>query len=132
MMLEAREARRGVGQSAAKSDLSDLETRKLKKIKVAPSKTSPSVSYPQVSTIPPLENSRPNSLKKMKTLISDEVCLADWEIPFLMHKANRSDQIKPSNEFKYWGNCFDGLKFLYDHLNATIDMNKLKTIGWNI
>lgn len=35
---------------------------------------------------------------------------------------------RSSNEFRFWSNTFDGLKLLYDHLNATEDVNKVKTI----
>lgn len=65
----------------------------------------------------------------MKTLMSDEVCRADWEISSLMQEAGGNDQTKPSNEFKLWGNNFGRVKFLYDHMNATKDVNKMKTIG---
>lgn len=40
-----------------------------------------------------------------------------------------SHQIKSPTEFKLWSNNFDGLRFLYDHLNATEDVNKVKSIG---
>lgn len=128
--MEARATRRGADKSASKSDLSDLETRILKKRKVAPSKIALSVYEPQVSTIPPPVGYLPNSPKKMKTLMSDEICRADWEISSLI-KAGGSDQTKPSNEFKFRGNNnFDRLKFHYDHLNASEYVNKVKTTGW--
>lgn len=129
LMLEARATRGGVDQSVSKSDLSNLETCTLNKRKVAPSKTTPSISDPQVSTIPPLVDSRPNSPKKMKTLMGDEICKADWEFPSLIHEAGGSDQTKSTNEFQFLGNNFDILKFLYDHLNVREDVNKVKTIG---
>lgn len=65
----------------------------------------------------------------MKTLMSDKVCKADWEISSLMQEAGGRNQTKPSNKFKIWGKKFDGLKFLYDHLNAIEDVNKVKKIG---
>lgn len=61
--------------------------------------------------------------------MSDKICRDDLEISSLLHDASGSDQTKPSNEFKFWGNNFDGLKFLYDHLNAMEDVNKVKTIS---
>lgn len=39
------------------------------------------------------------------------------------HKAN------PSTKFNVGSNNFDGLMFLYDHLNMNEDVEKLKTIG---
>ena len=107
-MLEAQAARRG---ATSKSDLFGLETRSLKKRKVALNKTSPSISEPQVSTLSPLVDSLLNSPKQMKTLMSNEICRANWEISSLIHEAGGSDQAKQSNEFKLWGNNFDGLKF---------------------
>ena len=65
----------------------------------------------------------------MKTVMSDEVCRADWEISYLMQEASGNDQTKASNEFIFWGNIFDILRLLYDHMNATEDVNKVKTIG---
>lgn len=61
--------------------------------------------------------------------MSYQVCKAGWEISSLMQEAGGSDQTKLSNEFKFWGNSFDGLKFLYNHLNTTEDVNKVKTTG---
>lgn len=46
-----------------------------------------------------------------------------------MQEVGGSDQTKSSNEFKFWGNHFDILKFLYDHLNAMEEVNKVKLIG---
>lgn len=66
----------------------------------------------------------------MKTLMSDEVCRANCEISSLMCETGGSDQTRSSNEFKFCSNSFGGLKFLYNHLNATKDVNKVKTIGW--
>lgn len=65
----------------------------------------------------------------IKTLMSDEVCRNDWEISSFMQEAGGSDQTRPSNKFKLWGNNFDRSKNLYDHLNATKDVNKWKIIG---
>lgn len=86
MMLEARVTRRVTSQLAAKSDLSDLKTRILKKRKVAPNKSVSSISKPHVSTIPPPEDSCPSSPKKMKNLTSDEVCRSDSKISSLMQR----------------------------------------------
>lgn len=61
--------------------------------------------------------------------MSDEVYKADWEISSLIWEIGGSDQTRSSNEFKFRSNSFDGLKFLYDHLNVTEDVNKVKTIG---
>lgn len=108
LMLEARAGTRG---ATSKSDLFGLETWSLKKRNVALNKTSPRISEPQVSTLSPLVDSLPNSPKQMKTLISNEICRANWEISSLIHEAGGSDQAKQSNEFKLWGNNFDELKF---------------------
>lgn len=61
--------------------------------------------------------------------MSDEVYRADWEISSLMCETDGRDQTRLSNELKFWSNSFDRLKFLYDHLNPTEDVNKVKTIG---
>lgn len=61
--------------------------------------------------------------------MTDEVCRADWEISSLMCETGGRDHTRSSNELKFWSNNFDGLKFLYDHLNAMDDVNKVKTIG---
>lgn len=45
-----------------------------------------------------------------------------------MCETGGSDQTRSSNEFKLCSNSFDGLKFLYDYLNATKDVNKVNTI----
>ena len=36
---------------------------------------------------------------------------------------------RASTENQFWSADFDGLKFLYDHLNATTDVNKLTPLG---
>lgn len=77
LMLEARAIRRVTGQNAAKSDLPGLETRLLKKRKAASNKATPNVSGPQPSTLSLSKSFRMSSPKKMKTLISDEVCKVD-------------------------------------------------------
>lgn len=46
-----------------------------------------------------------------------------------MWEVGGSDQAKPYNEFKFWSNNFDGLRFLYNHLNTIEDVNKAKIIG---
>lgn len=46
-----------------------------------------------------------------------------------MQDLDSSYQAKPSSEFKFWSNNFDRLRFLYGHLNATEDVEKLKSIG---
>lgn len=76
-MLEARVARRVIGQPVVKSDLSGLETRMLNKRKITPNKAIPTVSKPQTSTFSPSKGLRPSSPKKMRTLMSSEVCIAD-------------------------------------------------------
>lgn len=65
----------------------------------------------------------------MKTLMTDKVCRADWEISTLMCKTGGSDHTRSSNELKFWNNSFNGLKFLNNHLNATENVNKVKTTG---
>lgn len=129
LMLEAQAEKRGDGQSVAKLDLSDLITWILKKRNVTTSKIAPFISEPQVSTLPPPKDSRPDPPKKMKTLMSDEVRRNDWEISSLMQEDGGSNKTKSSNEFKLCGTNFDGLKFLYDHLNSTEDVNKVKIVG---
>lgn len=125
-MLEAQAARRGV---TSKLDFSGFETRPLKKRKATTNKTAPSIFDPQVSTLPPSADSHLNSPKKMNTLMSDEICRVDMKISSLMHEDGGNDQTNQSNKFKLWGNNFNGLKFLYDHLNATEDVDKVKMIG---
>ena len=58
--------------------------------------------------------------------MSDEACRADLEITSLMGELGNSHA---SEEFKFWSNNFDGIRFLYHHLNATEDVNKVKTVG---
>lgn len=77
LILEAPTARREVDQAVVKLYFSGLETRLLKKRKVSQSKSIPTVSEPQPSTVLPLKGFRPSSPKKMKTLMSDKVCRAD-------------------------------------------------------
>lgn len=84
LMLEARAARRVVGHLVVKSNLSDLETRLLKKRKVDLNKFIPTVSEPQPSHFSPSKGFLPSSSKKMKTLMIDEVYRADWKISSLM------------------------------------------------
>lgn len=113
------------GQNAAKWDLSGLETRLLKKRKLVPNKEIPNVSESQPLTLSPLKSFHPSSPKKMKTLMSNEVCRSDWEISSLLCETDGSGQTRSSNEFKFWSNSFDGLEFCYDHLNVMEEVNKV-------
>lgn len=88
LMLEARTTRIASDQTAVKPDLSDLETWLLKKIKVSSSKVIPTVSKPQPSIVSPSKGFRPSSPNNMKTLMSVEVCRADWEISSLICRSN--------------------------------------------
>lgn len=101
LILEAHSVRRVAGQNAAKSDLPGLKTWLLKKRKVVPNKEIPNVSESQPPILSPLKNFRLGSPKKMKTLMSDEVCRADWEISSLTCKNGGSHQTRSSNEFKF-------------------------------
>lgn len=91
------------------------------------SKQSP--LYQNPVNIPPYEDSKSGSPKKMKTLMSGDVSQADLTITTLMQDSGSSHQSKPFSEFKFWSNNFDGLRYIYDPLNATEDIEKVKSIG---
>lgn len=46
-----------------------------------------------------------------------------------MQDSGSSHHTNPSSEFKFWSNNSDGLRYLYDYLNATEDVEKVKSIG---
>lgn len=126
-MVEARE--RCGDQSVSKSDLTRIHTRAHKRKKLDVTKVAHVISEPHPTSAPTSEDPKPNSPKKMKTLMSDDVIQACLKITTLMQDSGRSHQSKPSFEFKYWSNSFDGLGYLYDHLNTTDDVEKVKSIG---
>ena len=103
------------------SDKAGLEIRQSKRVRGVTTQETPSKSDP-----PAQEEPSQGASKRMKTLMTDEVCRADMEINSLM---NVPGQSAASGEFKFWSSNFDGLRFLYDHLNATEDVNKVKKIG---
>lgn len=65
----------------------------------------------------------------MKTLRSDDVSQADLVITTLMQNSGNSYQTNSSTEFKFWYNSFDGLRYVYDHMNTTGDIERVKSIG---
>lgn len=65
----------------------------------------------------------------MKTLMSDHVSHADLVVNTLMQDSGGSHQSNLLTELKFWSNSFDNVKFLYDHLNVTELVEKVKTIG---
>lgn len=128
-MLEAWTMRRVANQNFIKLDFSGLETWLSKKRKVAPSKVISNVSGLNLQLFRHRRALHLSSPKRIRTLMSGEVCIADLEISSLMRDIDGSDQTRSSNEFKFWSNSFDKLKFIYDNLNAKEDENKVKTIG---
>lgn len=54
---------------------------------------------------------------------------AGLAITTLMQDSGGSHKANLSTEFKFLPNSFDNLKFLYDHLNVTEDINKVNIIG---
>lgn len=126
-MLETRATRRVAGQNTAKSDMSNLETRLLKKRKASLRKIISNILEPQPLTLSLPKSLHPSSPKRMRTSMSDEVCRADWEISALTCETGEVTKPDHPMNFKFWNKNFNGLKFLYNHLNATEDMNKVKT-----
>lgn len=126
LMAEARE--RHGDQSVSKSDLTGIQTRAHKRKKLDVAKADLVTSDPQPTFVPTYEDPNPNSPKKMKTLISDDVSQTNLTIITLMQDSCSSHQSKPFFKFKFWSNSFDGLRFLYDHMNATKDVEKVKSI----
>lgn len=61
--------------------------------------------------------------------MSDDVSLDDLTITTFMQDSGSSHQSKPSSEFKFCSIIFDGLRFLYDHLNSIEDVEKVKSVG---
>ena len=127
LIMEARASRRTTGgTSMIKSYIFMLETRASKKRKGVGSKDTSSVLEPHISVSAIHEEVQQSTPKRMKTLMSDEVCRDDMEITSLMREPGNSHA---SGEFKFWSNSFDGLQFLYDHLNTIEDVNKVKSVG---
>lgn len=58
----------------------------------------------------------------------DLVSHVDLRVTTLMQDSGGSQKVKPLNEFNFRSNCFDDKKFFYNHLNATEDVEKVKTI----
>lgn len=65
----------------------------------------------------------------MKTLMSGPVSHDDLAITNLTQDSDSNHQFNSSTEFMFWSKNFDGLKFLYDHMNVTQDFEKVETIG---
>lgn len=65
----------------------------------------------------------------MKTLRSDDVSQADLAITTLMHNLGNNYQTNSCSKFKFWYNSFDDLRYVYDHMNTTEDIKKVKSIG---
>ncbi|CAI8617733.1 unnamed protein product [Vicia faba] len=127
LMLEARVARKGAGRHLTiKSDLAEIETQTLKRRKVTDSKATSSMDEPQTSAQFVQEEVHQGSSKKLKNLMSDDICRTDLEITSLMKETREGHT---SVEFKFWCNSFNGPRFFYDYLNTTKDVNKVKTIG---
>lgn len=105
-------------QSTSKSDMSGIKTWTLKRKKIGAVKAAPVVSEPQTAFIPPSRESISGSPKRMKTLMSDNASQTDLTIIILMQDSGSSHQTNPSIKFKSWFNNFDGLRYLYDHLNT--------------
>ena len=122
LMQAARAARMNSGDVVPpQSDKVGLEIWQSKRAKGVTIQETPSKSDP-----PAQEEPSQGASKRLKTFMTDEVCRADMEINSLM---NTPGQSAVSEEFKFWSNNFDGLRFLYDHLNATEDVNKVNKIG---
>lgn len=114
-------------QSTSKTNLSGIQTRAFKKRKLEAGKEAPGASEAQDVSYPPTRSS-----KKMKTLMGDLVSNAELAVITLLQDSgasNDSYKANPSTKFKFWSNSFDGLRFLYDHLNVIEDVEKGKTIG---
>lgn len=126
LLAEARVRR--VGQSA-KSDQTCIQTHTLMRKNMEVIKVTPTSSEPQATSVPPYRYPKSDSPKKYNTLMRDDVSQADMAITTLMHDSGNSPQTNPSSEFKFRSNSFDGLRYLYDHLNASEDVEKVKSIG---
>ena len=127
LMVEARPTQRDAGgASRIKSYLSGLETQTLKKRKGVGTKATSSMAESQISVPTIQEEVQQGTPKRIKTLMIDEVFRAHMEITSLMGEHMDSHAYE---EFKFWSNSFDGIRFLYDHLNTTDDFNKIKFVG---
>src|ERR1051325_200889 len=133
LMAEARAARMGKdGTSETKSDLAGLGIRFPKKKKNVTARDP--ATETNIITASPLKRPAepepaPESIpKKLKTVMGNETNSTDWAISKLLKETgDSSGGASPENRF--WAADFDGLKFLYDHLNATTDVNKLTHLG---
>src|ERR1051325_5954634 len=133
LMAEARAARMDSGgPSETKSNLAGPEVRVPKKKKNVTTR-DPAAETNIIAASPlkhPAEpEPAPESIpKKMKTVMGNETNSTDWAISKLLKETgDSSGGASPENRF--WAADFDGLKFLYDHLNATTDVNKLTHLG---
>lgn len=70
-----------------------------------------------------------NFPKSVKTMLGDLVSHVDFAVTTLMQESDNNHKSNSSTEFKFWSYNFDGREFLYDHLNAIEDVEKVKTIG---
>lgn len=133
LMAAARAARMGDGgPSETKSDLAGLEVRIPKKKKNVVTRES-ALEAAAITASPvkrPVEPEATIELapKKLKTIMGNENNSADSEVSTLL-KETGDNSSRASTENKFWSADFDGLKFLYDHLNATEDVTKLRNLG---
>lgn len=61
--------------------------------------------------------------------MSDHVSHVGLASTTLNQDSDSSHQLNSSTKFKFWSNNFDDLKYIYDHMNVTKDVEKVKTIG---
>lgn len=99
MMAKVRVRRKD--QSTSKSYFTDIQTWALKRKKLDISKVASVTSDPQPTSIPTLEEPKPTSPKKMKTLMSKDVSQADLTITIVMKDSGSIHQAKPSSELKF-------------------------------
>lgn len=127
-MAEAR-ARRVVNQSTLKSEPSEIQTwvfhkKKSEVVKEAQVARMTWFDLPNSTALPSL------STKKKKLMMIKPISNVDHVVSSMMQEPDQGSQQHRSNpQFKFWDNSFDGLKFLYDHLNSDEDIGKTKSIG---
>lgn len=126
LMAKAR-ARRG-DKFASKSVLSVIQTPTFKRKKTDVGEATPFVSDPHTTYAPSFGGSKLSSPKRIKTLMNDLVCPVDLVVITLKQDSRGSHQSNLSTEFEFRSNSFNGMNFLYDHLNSTEDVKKVKRI----
>lgn len=115
-------ARRAANKSSLKSDSSGLQTRTTWKKKTGADRKTQMISETH-SDLPNPPHSPSN--KEAKTMMADPSNSVNHIILALMQEPRQgSQQHRPIFQFKFWDNSFDGLKFLYDHLNSDDDVVK--------